>query len=543
MEMEKDTLYRQGLDFFGRGEWSKAIACFTQLQANYPDDERIEQFLESARLRASMGEGLRRDVRASTRATWLRRFSWLVVLIIFAAIAAAIYFAYQTWVVPAQIENARLENIAQLRQTADIQIASGLYGDAIETYEAILAEEPADAQANAGIARAQQLEKLASLYAQVTTAMNNDDDDEAVRLLNEISAIDPNYRDASSLLSQIKATANLTEAYDRALSLYESSRWEEAVEAFEAIRSVAANFRTDEVKQYLFTSYVELADRQVAQADSIAAVEIADSYYQLALRVRPLDATIETARRTAQAFIDGAQAYQAKDWDTVIRKLSSVYEQNPDYFGGQVGQWLFEAFMTTGDAFMAQGDPFGARDQYTEALRFAPNDADRAEAQRRYTTADRLTTPTPTPRPEPTALPGGWVDPSWTRRPTGTPSPYPFEVIGQTYVPNTFTGDGCEYSGVAGRIYDMRGAPLTAETLGVRLTGITDVGVAAGSAKLFGESGWVVQFDVRAKIIQGYVQVYYKDKEASDLIPFTTHNSCFENLLLIDIQQTKPIPK
>ena len=57
-----------------------------------------------------------------------------------------------------------------------------------------------------------------------------------------------------------------------------------------------------------------------------------------------------------------------------------------------------------------------------------------------------------------------------------------------------------------------------------------------------GESGWIVQFDVRAKVILGYVQVYYKDQPASALIPFATHGSCFENMLIVDIQQTKPLP-
>ncbi len=540
--MENDPLYQQGIRHFGLGEWAEAVACFTRLQDTYPDDPRVAQFLESARLRAAMGSGLQRGARAEARTTLLASLSRLGIVLVFVLIAVAVYLAYQTFAVPAQAETARVARLEQLRQTAQLQIASGQYADAALSYQTILNEAPGDPQASAGLARAQQLEQVASLYAQATQALDAGNQEEAVRLLEEVQAIDPTYRDAASLIDQIQSTQELAGAYQDALQLYEAQDWQAAAQAFEELRATDPNFRSSEVRQYLFDAYVELADRQIAQADTLAAVEVADGYYQRALSVRPLDPRADTARRLAGTFVEGAQAYQAKDWDTVIRELSVVYEQQPAYFGGRVAEWLYEAFITTGDDFMGQGDPFSARDRFAEAVRLAPSDAQRNEAQRRYDVANRLTTPTPTPRPSPTALPAGYVAPAFTRRTTGTPDPYPFMFIGETYVPNTFNGEGCRWAGVAGRIYDRQGAPLKAETLGVRVTGPIDVGAAAGSNTLLGESGWMVQFDVRAKIIPGFVQVYYKDQPASALIPFTTRNSCFENMLIIDIQQVKALP-
>lgn len=540
--MENDPLYQQGLRHFGLGEWAEAVACFTRLQETYPEDPRVAQFLESAQLRAAMGTGLQRGARAEARTTLLGQLSRLGVVLVFAAIAVAVYLAYQTFAVPAQAESARLARADQLRQAAELQIASGQYADAVQTYQSILNETPSDPQASAGLTRAQRLEQVANLYAQARQAQDAGNQAEAVRLFEEVRALDPNYLDAASRLDDIQSTQVLAGAYTEAVQLYEAKDWEAAAQAFETLRATDTNFRSGEVRDYLFNAYVELADRQIAQADTLAGVEVADGLYQKALSVRPLDPRADTARRIAGAFLEGAQAYQAKDWDTVIRELSVVHEQQPDYFGGRVAEWLYEAFITTGDDFMGQGDPFSARDRFAEAVRLAPSDAQRAEAQARYDVANRLTTPTPTPRPSPTALPAGYVAPAYTRRVTGTPDPYPFMFIGQTYVPNTFNGEGCRWAGVAGRIYDRQGAPLKADTLGVRVTGPVDVGVAAGSNTLLGESGWIVQFDVRAKIIPGHVQVYYKDQPASALIPFTTRNSCYENMLIIDIQQVKPLP-
>jgi hypothetical protein len=458
------------------------------------------------------------------------------------AIAGAVYFAYQTWALPAQAESARRERIAQQHQTAEIQIASGQYTEAKQTYQDILAGAPDDAQAIAGLTRAQQLEQAAALYAQATEALKAGDDDEAMRLLQEIDALEPNYRDAASLIDQITTTQARSQEYAEAVKLYNAKDWEGAAQAFEALRAADPNFKPKDVKEYLFTAYVQLADQQVTQANTIAAIEVANGYYQKALSARPLDPGVDTARRTAETFLEGAEAYRAKDWDTVIRKLSAVYDQQPAYYSGQVVEWLYEAYFTTGEDFLGKGDPFSARDRFAEALRVAPTDAQRADAQKKYNTANRLTTPTPTPRPSPTALPSGYVAPAWTRRATGTPDPYPFALISMTYVPDTIMGAGCEWSGVTGRIFDRQGAPLTAETLGVRVTGPVDTGAAAGAHKIIGESGWIVQFDVRAKIIGGFVQVYYKDQPASALIPFTTRNSCYENMLIIDIQQVKALP-
>ncbi len=540
--MENDPLYRQGLQHFGAGEWAEAVACFTQLQVNYPDDPRIAQFLESARLRAAVGTGLERGARVQARAGWLQVVSRLLVIVVILVIAGAVYWAYQTFAVPAQVETARLARLDQLRRTGESQIASAQYAEAAKTYQEVLNEVPDDPEANAGLVRARQLEQLAQLYAQATEALGADNNAEAVRLLEEIDAIDPNYRDVASLLNQIESTQALSEDYAAAVALYDANDLPGAAQAFESIRATDSDFRSNEVREYLFNAYVALGDQQIEQADTIAAVELADGYYEKALSVRPLDPRVETAQRTAATFLEGAGAYQAKEWELVIRELAVVYEQQPAYFGGQVAEWLFEAFITTGDDFMGQGDPFSARDRFAEALRVAPSDAQRAEAQQKYDTANRLTTPTPTARPSPTPLPSGYVAPSYTLRVTGTPDPNPFRLINMTYLPNTITGEGCKWAGVAGRLFDRQGAPLTADTLGVRVTGPLDQGVAAGAHRVIGESGWLVQFDVVSKAIQGWVQVYYKDKPASGLIPFATRNSCFENMLIVDIQQVLPLP-
>ncbi len=540
--METNPLYQQGLKHFGLGEWREAVKCFTQVQANYPADDRLKQLLDAARLRAAAGESLSQTAKSQSRSGWFTVLSRLLMIVVPLIMIGLILVAYQAWVVPVQNENARMNQIDQLRRSAEIQIASGQYPDAINTYQQLLALSPDDQAAQAAIQRAQQLARIADLYAQANRALANNNTDVAKRLLQEIATIDPNYRDTNSLLNQIKATQDLARLFETALGYYNADQWQSSAQAFENIRAASLDFQPDQVKDYLFKSYVQLGDGQLQQANTIAAVQVAGSYYQKALTVRPLDPKADTANRLANTFVDGAQAYQLKDWESVIKKLSVVYQQQPDYFSGSVKQWLYEAYLSTGNNFMAKGDPFSARDRFVEAIKLATTDAQKKEAQARYDAADKMTTPTPTPRPTPTAIPSGYVKPSYLLHPTGTPNPNPFIWINTTYVPNTFTGDGCSWLGVTGRFFDRSGKPLVLPTLGVRVSGPDVKGAAAGSYPMLGDSAWLVQFDVVAKNTQGYVQVFYKDKPVSDLIPYSTHRSCAENMIIIDIQQVKPLP-
>ncbi len=539
--MENDPLYQEGLKYFGLGQWTEAVACFTQLQASYPDDPRIKQFLETAQLRAAAPTSAAR--KPVDQGVWLRRLSWVGVVVILLLLAGGIFLAYQNWVVPVQAENARLARLQQLRSAAEIQVASGSYTEAISTYQTVLAEEPEDPVAKAGLARTQQLVTIGDLYAQATAALNAGDQAQAQQFLEKIAAIDPNYRDAGSLLAQIKATQDLEQQYQAALQLEQSQKWLDAAQAFEQIRSLDRNFKPQEIAGYLYNDYFQMAEKRVQQASTIGDIESAEALYQKALSARPLDPQADQARRLSQAFLNGAAAYQAKNWDEAIRILGPVHQQQPEYFGGQVRRWLFEAFMTTGETYLSKSDPFSARDRFAEAVRLAKTPEEQADAQNKYEAADRLTTPTPTIRPTPTPIPAGNIAPAWTFRPTGTPNPYPFQLVNTTYLPNTFNGEGCRWAGIAGRFYDRKGAPLVAPSLGVRITGPTDAeGAAAGSSQLIGESGWMAQFDVVPKKIQGFIQIFYKDQPVSDLIPYETHKACLENILILDVQQVKPLP-
>jgi len=247
----------------GHGEWAKAVACFTQLQASYPNDPRVAQFLETARLRAAMTPGLERQSASPLRSSWLRRVPLIGAVVVLLAIAAAVYMAYQNWVLPAQAANTRLVRLDKLRQAADIQTASGQYADAIATYQRILSEAPDDPVASANLARAQKLGQVASLYTQATQAVNAGNQSDAVRLLEQVNALEANYRDTTSLLDQVKATQAASQAMDQASALAQAGKWQEAAQALELLRAAYPAYKPQELREALFKAYLELGNDQM----------------------------------------------------------------------------------------------------------------------------------------------------------------------------------------------------------------------------------------------------------------------------------------
>jgi hypothetical protein len=51
-----------------------------------------------------------------------------------------------------------------------------------------------------------------------------------------------------------------------------------------------------------------------------------------------------------------------------------------------------------------------------------------------------------------------------------------------------------------------------------------------------------MQFAVRPKKIDGIIQAFYRHQPGSDPIPYQAHRSCAENLMILYVQQVKPLP-
>ncbi len=151
-------------------------------------------------------------------------------------------------------------------------------------------------------------------------------------------------------------------------------------------------------------------------------------------------------------------------------------------------------------------------------------------------------TPTPTDTPvEPTAtetpLPSGTPLPTATR----TPPPFPYVLrSGQIiYTANFANTAGCDWSGIAGLVYDQNGQHQLAVTVHVTGPGLDETRIS-GTKTEYGGSGWEVF--INNKPVDGLYTVQLLDstgKPISDKASVQMVPDCKSNLAMVVFDEVK----
>jgi len=158
-------------------------------------------------------------------------------------------------------------------------------------------------------------------------------------------------------------------------------------------------------------------------------------------------------------------------------------------------------------------------------------------------------TATATATVEPTRLPGTPLSETPMATSTATlRSPYAFAVQGK---PNAVSATlyqpdrGCDWLGVAGRVFDLQGSPavgirvLLRGTLGGKPISLLSL---TGTAPLYGSSGYEFTLAERPLASRGTLWVQLLDQAdlpLSPQVPFDTFAECDKNLILIDFKQVR----
>ncbi|MBN1581496.1 MAG: tetratricopeptide repeat protein [Anaerolineae bacterium] len=114
--------------------------------------------------------------------------------------------------------------------------------------------------------------------------------------------------------------------FDEGVEHYQAQEWEEAIANLTQVRQLDSTYKTEEVVDMLFQSHyqygLELAEQGVLE-DAIA-------HFDAALYLHPRVQDIEDQRRWADLYSRALGVWQV-DWERVIKNLTSVYIQNPEY--------------------------------------------------------------------------------------------------------------------------------------------------------------------------------------------------------------------
>jgi tetratricopeptide (TPR) repeat protein len=272
-------------------------------------------------------------------------------------------------------------------------------------YQTYQQPQPADQQP-------QPVDLLADDYQQALAYMEQGRWDEALRLLDEILAAEPDYEDAVELRAEALEKQELTRLYDQGKAHFEQGEWDEAIAQWQELRGRDPGFNEASVEDMLCRAYLEKSLLKVAAFDKdsdLRHLHEAMVDFGQGLAICPDKADLQEEKQLASLYLDANFAYETADWDEAIAKLSVICELRADY--GQVTEKLYAAYVKRGDAYTEEKRWELALADYERALELEMPDKSVA-ADKRDDTLEKLAslsaTPTPTkgvPTPRPTATP------------------------------------------------------------------------------------------------------------------------------------------
>jgi tetratricopeptide (TPR) repeat protein len=198
----------------------------------------------------------------------------------------------------------------------------------------------------------------------------------AQSVLQQLAAVVPNYRDITIQLTYIERQTMLDNLLSAGEASFTRGAWEEAVAAFETMRTVHPQYEPEFIEDRLFESYVNAARSVlIGQADSLAALEVAEGHFRRALALRPQDPNIKRERELAGLYLKAQDDFEQGQWSGVIEALEIVIAVDPSYAQGTARQTLFDAYAARGDFQISVHLYEGALSDYERAAALAEQDS------------------------------------------------------------------------------------------------------------------------------------------------------------------------
>lgn len=458
----ESPLYRQGVAHFEAEEWDKALAAFSQLAGGFPEDQYLRQILADLRLRVSLQRQKGRPRWVGLRKVGRPLLLGLAAVVLIAALVGVSYAIYTNWLVPARTLRDQVAHLRELRGLATGYMAAGDYEQAAQLYEQILSEAPDDETARAGLARAEELQRLAIAYDRALELTQEERWYEALWAWRMIRAADPNFRDVDHWIDFVERQDVLYSLFTEAQMRYGIQDWSGAVEVLERLRGENANYRRDDVERLLVRSLVNLAEQILSDAPDPASVhDQAIELFDKAMQVDPQDEVVQTERAVAEAYSQSFARFQG-DCEAPLQELQSLYEDELQSAPQQQLAVLYQANLRCGDELMQRRKFQRARACYEAAIGLPVDDV--SEANERYAALVPMLTPTATPRPPaPTATRRPATPTPVPPSPTPTP-PYPFRYVQGSMIAQA----NCGTVYIRGKVIGVGGEPVSGKTLRLR---------------------------------------------------------------------------
>ena len=332
------TLYHEGVAHLEANRWELAITALTEVQRLSPHYEDVDQLLIEANQKVN--PGLIQRITQSGNNSWWR---WGLIAVGLFAIFLLAFLAFGNGNPPVAGEN--------------------------------------DAR-----------ERLKTLYAEAQTAIENEKSDQAIAILDQILAEDPDYADAAELKRELTITPTptptpdlLSPALAAAQEAVDLGNWSEAVDILAEIKETDADYEQPLVTALFCDAAggkgLELLDSITPGADEEKIVNNALNAFESGTAECPRRTDLREQAERAKAYLTALNTSK-REYDALIQILNPIVAANPDYAGKNAKNLLYETHLARGDFRREAGESVGALSDYEAALALQVDDPSRAQTHR-----------------------------------------------------------------------------------------------------------------------------------------------------------------
>jgi len=324
--------YQQALKDFQAGNWEEGLAGLADVEKKYPLEIELRALRQEMQVRSRIDEYEIDEKKSEKR----RRFRRIVIRVLLVILIIVLLFTaittYSGWL-QNQWNSAQQSFNSQVQQTelavkflnAQQLLQAGQTGEAIQILDEISAVEPEYPGLLELTDTAIAQQELENQYAQAMEMLAAGNAKDALPILQMINEKSPQFRDVALQIRNLESQAQLDVYFSQANQAYDEERWEDAISGYESLRLLNLEYKQEYIQGRLFQAYLNAATTVLDDPfPSLSSLQIADDYFSQALSLRPQDREAISARASVRNSIESRMV------DDYIQAAQEALVNNPD---------------------------------------------------------------------------------------------------------------------------------------------------------------------------------------------------------------------
>ena len=412
--------YNDAMNSFQLGHWEAGLVQINELVEKFPLNTELRALRQEMLLRSKIDDYEKDDHQRESRQKAVKFLARLAVIVLFVIVlvwTASTYYSFiqQQWTDTVQRIDKEVQTLDLRVKFTNAQnlLAAGRVDEARTLFAEVEAKDPNYPGLANVLTDVEIVSEVDTRYDQAVAQLNQGNLDQALELFVEISLENPIYRDVALQIDNIQRDLYLRDLLFKADTAYQEERWVEAVESYTNVRAIDTEYKNSyvheqlfrsllnaaetaiqdpegsaaeleqaesyfrmalalrpqdqevlerraktrkEVEERLFWKYVNMAEAVLAEnSESLDALTKAEEYFQAALNVKPGNDLIRKKRDLARLYVNAQRNFLMEQWAAVITDLEVVVGIDKAYALGTASQTLHEAYLARGDSLMANG--------------------------------------------------------------------------------------------------------------------------------------------------------------------------------------------